>query len=150
MNHPFFRVQREASNLPSWRVNNDLNPIFKQKEIYVRGQPIIQQFAPYNKFVDNFRFPAPEKAQRLPLPEADFSIDKNLYRRSNNPKSLYITNQGTYATKKEGEYLPSLNTDSLGGWAGRVRGDLERVQYERQPLRYLGSREDYNDWRNLS
>lgn len=61
------------------------------------------------------------------MPEADWSIDKNLYRGSNNPKSLYITRDGVFASYKEGDYLPSLQNDSIGGWSGEVRGDLHRV-----------------------
>lgn len=113
--------------------------MFERKELYVKAQPLVKKLTPYSKFVDSFQFPASERAERLPLPKADWSVDKNLYRGSTNPKSLYITSNGTQASYKEGEYLPSLNNDSLGGWSGKVRGDLERVQYERQPLLYLGA-----------
>lgn len=86
----------------------------------------------------------------MPLPEADWSIDRRPYMGSNNPKSIYITNKGVYGTYQNGAYLPNLNNDSLGGWSGKTRGDLERIHHKRGPLYYLGSEVDYNDWRDLS
>ena len=143
-------VSSGQTSRPYWAYNEYKRQPNKEKNIYVHGQPIVSRYAPGRKFVDNFSFPAPVKSARLPLPEADWSIDRRLYQGSNNPKSIYITNQGTFATKENNPYLPNLQPGSSLGWSGEIRGDLNRIQYERQPLKYLGSEEQYNEWRPLS
>lgn len=41
----------------------------------------IRRKTPKRRFVDTFRFPPIQKAQRLPLPEADWSVNPEMYRR---------------------------------------------------------------------
>lgn len=140
----------EQYHLPSWVYNQNRNNYRKQKDIYVQARPLIKTFTPYQKFVDDFQFPPIEKARRLPLKEADFEIDKRAYRQSNNPKSIYITTDGVFASNEDNQYLPNLRTQSQLGWSGILRGDLERIQPpKRLPLKYLGSEVVYNEWKPI-
>lgn len=104
-----------------------------QQDIYVKAQPIIQEKIEGKKFSDNFQWPAWSAAQKLPFPEADFSINQNLYQ-SNNPKKAFVSSDGVWASHDATAELPQLYTSSIGGWSGVLRGDLNNVQYQREGL----------------
>ncbi len=62
----------------------------------------------------------------MPFPEADWSINPALYQ-STNPKKLFVSSDGVWATHDENAELPQLYTSSIGGWSGALRGDLDNV-----------------------
>lgn len=67
-----------------------------------------------------------------------------------NPKKVFVDGDGVWATDNADAQFPQLYTQSVGGWSGAMRGQLNDVVPDSGSVEYLGKKEVFNNWKDLS
>lgn len=141
-----------TGTMPFWNYSFQWEAKEPKMQLIHEAMPMVRrEVSPNHRFVDDFSFPQPKKADKIPYEPPKYEIDRRPYYLSNVPKKLFVSSDGLWGSKFQDAPFPQLYySNKLPVDNKNIKGNLGNIEVPQKNIVDKGEKEVMNNWKSFS